>query len=67
MSDNGRGFDCTQAAEGNGLASMKQRARNLGGELRATSAPGAGTTIVLSVPLDHHHWLRSRSHRNDHS
>lgn len=64
MSDNGRGFDCKQAAEGNGLASMRQRARNVGGDLRVTSAPGEGTTILLSVPLDQYHWLRGRRHRN---
>jgi ligand-binding sensor domain-containing protein/two-component sensor histidine kinase len=63
MSDNGRGFDAEQSAEGNGLASMRQRARNIGGKLHVTSTPGEGTSITLSVPLDRH-WLRSRRHGN---
>jgi len=66
VKDNGRGFDCEQASKGNGLASMRQRARNVGGDLHITSAPDEGTTIVLRVPLDHYHWLRSRRHKNGH-
>lgn len=66
VKDNGQGFDCEQASKGNGLASMRQRARNIGGDLHVASAPSKGTTIILSVPLDHYHWLRSRRHRNGH-
>ena len=35
---------------GLGLASMRERARSVGGKLTITSAPGAGTKIRLSVP-----------------
>ena len=51
VSDNGQGFDTTQDADGQGLVSMRQRARNLAGTLELTSAPGNGTTIVLRAPL----------------
>jgi signal transduction histidine kinase/ligand-binding sensor domain-containing protein len=59
LKDNGRGFepsenaafDWEKARGGNGLSSMKKRARELGGEYRIESAIGAGTLVVLRVPL----------------
>jgi signal transduction histidine kinase len=30
---------------------MRERAREIGGELRIESAPGAGTRLVLTAPL----------------
>jgi signal transduction histidine kinase len=36
---------------GNGLASMRKRASELGGEFKIVSAAGRGTTVVLSVPV----------------
>lgn len=51
--DDGRGFDAAAelaAGDGGGLAGMARRARELGGELRVESAPGAGTCIHLEVP-----------------
>jgi signal transduction histidine kinase len=34
-----------------GLVGMTERARTVGGDLDVDSAPGAGTTIVVRVPL----------------
>lgn len=48
--DDGRGFDADHPSEGNGLASMKQRARSLDGELTVTSIEGKGTEVSLRVP-----------------
>jgi len=48
--DDGRGFDPKLAPEGNGLESMKRRAKAAGGELETSSQPGQGTTITLRVP-----------------
>jgi signal transduction histidine kinase len=48
--DDGRGFDPKQAPEGNGLESMKRRAKAAGGELETSSRPGQGTIITLRVP-----------------
>jgi PAS domain S-box-containing protein len=51
--DNGAGFDAEAvkaAAGGLGLASMKERARAVGGRLTVHSAPGAGTTVTVVVP-----------------
>ena len=45
LHDNGRGFVPSQASEGNGLASMRERARKLGGEFELVSADGRGTTL----------------------
>jgi signal transduction histidine kinase len=51
MHDNGRGFAMAENAHGHGLASMERRAREMGGRLDISSAPGRGTAIALSVPL----------------
>jgi signal transduction histidine kinase len=48
--DDGCGFDPTRADSGEGLVSMGQRARKLGGTLTVLSHPG-GTSIKLKVPL----------------
>ena len=48
--DNGRGgadFD-----HGSGLIGLRDRAEALGGHLHLTSAPGAGTTLEITLPLD---------------
>jgi signal transduction histidine kinase len=50
VSDNGTGFDPGLASGGLGLASMRERAAAVGGVLRVTSAPGAGTRVRLAVP-----------------
>ncbi|MGD9420340.1 MAG: sensor histidine kinase [Verrucomicrobiota bacterium JB025] len=49
--DNGCGFDASKSTEGWGLGSMKQRAKEMGGELELVSAPGEGTTFTLRLPL----------------
>ena len=52
LHDDGCGFD-PDAPEGSalGLLSMRERAREIGGELHIHAAPGAGTRLALSVPL----------------
>jgi two-component system, NarL family, sensor kinase len=54
--DDGRGFDTAYAAarrsEGHlGLSMLRDLSEAAGGRLRVDSAPGAGTTIELEVPL----------------
>jgi len=54
VSDTGRGFsveDATNAGEGLGLSSMRERVQLLDGELRLSSLVGHGTTVEISVPL----------------
>jgi len=54
IKDGGKGFDLagTQAAvHSTGIASMRERARLLGGELKITTAPGVGTEITVRLPV----------------
>lgn len=53
VTDNGRGFDPEHLDQGGGigLASMHERARQLGGTLTIVSGKGTGTTVKASVPL----------------
>ncbi|MDX6647231.1 MAG: hypothetical protein QOK40_2958 [Miltoncostaeaceae bacterium] len=56
VADDGRGFDPTAAGGGLmgghlGLSAMRQRAALAGGAIRIDSAPGAGTTVRLTLPL----------------
>jgi len=50
VTDDGKGFDPAAANHGTGLQSMSDRLAALAGELVVSSAPGAGTTVVGSVP-----------------
>jgi signal transduction histidine kinase len=47
--DGGRGFDPEVAANGIGLASMRERLRFIGGDLTVKSAPGHGTELVAEI------------------
>lgn len=54
VTDDGTGFDVDlpprAAARRLGLASMRDRARAVGGTLAVTSTPGKGTTVRVTVP-----------------
>jgi signal transduction histidine kinase len=57
VEDDGRGFE--PEAEGSpgsdggmGLTNMRERASLCGGELEVESAPGAGTTVFVRIPVD---------------
>jgi signal transduction histidine kinase len=58
VDDDGKGFACGDDAEspaaGTGLATMRERARLLGGTLAIVSKPGHGTGVELNVPLPGH-------------
>jgi signal transduction histidine kinase len=58
VQDDGAGFDPEVAPQqarlehrGYGLLSLQERASQLGGSLTVESAPGEGTTLVLSLPI----------------
>ena len=57
VADAGRGFDAERlpdpaATGGFGLFSIRERLRSFGGEMTVRSAPGAGTTVRLTLPLE---------------
>jgi signal transduction histidine kinase len=52
VSDDGVGFDVdTVWGRGLGLVSISERVEALGGTLDIRSAPGAGTSLTIHVPL----------------
>jgi NarL family two-component system sensor histidine kinase LiaS len=52
IKDDGRGFDTCASHSGVGLASMRERAEVLGGNFIVESAPGQGTKIVVTLPVE---------------
>jgi signal transduction histidine kinase len=51
VKDNGSGFDTNSAPRGMGLANLRSRANELGGEYELLSMPGCGTTVEFTVPF----------------
>ncbi|HEY1368825.1 MAG TPA: GAF domain-containing sensor histidine kinase [Gaiellaceae bacterium] len=52
VEDDGAGFDATRTRDGGlGLVGMRERVELLGGRLTVETRPGAGTTLVVEVPL----------------
>lgn len=52
LSDDGKGFDLDESAGlGNGLANMRKRVGEIGGELQLQSRSGVGTSVKVQVPL----------------
>jgi signal transduction histidine kinase len=50
IQDDGTGFDPFQTRSGMGIANMRTRAAEFGGQFDLTSSPGHGTTVLFSVP-----------------
>ena len=51
VEDDGRGFDPDGVALGAGIAGMRERALLIGAQVQIDSRPGAGTRVVLDLPL----------------
>ncbi len=53
VEDDGRGFDAEQVpAERHGIVGMRERVNMLGGVFELHSAPGGGTSVGATVPLE---------------
>jgi signal transduction histidine kinase len=52
VQDDGRGFNARIGQKGMGLHSMRERADSLGGKFELESKPGAGTRIMVLLPLN---------------
>ena len=50
VADDGRGFGSEGRSGGLGLASIRERARSVGGSLNVESVPGSGTRVRMKVP-----------------
>jgi NarL family two-component system sensor histidine kinase LiaS len=56
VADDGRGFDpAKEPGDGFGLRSMGERLAKLGGGIDVESAPGKGTRVICTCPLDGAH------------
>ena len=53
VEDDGKGFDQTdeQSTEHLGLSGMRERVRQFGGHVLIESAPGAGTSVTVAMPV----------------
>lgn len=51
VKDDGKGFDPTASKKGNGLRTMQDRIRAVGGSYLLESVPGDGTCVTIEVPL----------------
>jgi signal transduction histidine kinase len=51
VADDGRGIAPERAGDGHGLASMGQRARELGGALEIAANGQGGTVVTLRAPI----------------
>ncbi|MBK6343465.1 MAG: hypothetical protein IPF41_12985 [Flavobacteriales bacterium] len=51
VSDNGVGFQTTEAGDGMGLSNVRSRAASLGATVQVDSAPGTGTTVCVECPV----------------
>ena len=51
VTDDGGGFDVEAPSDGHGLASIRRRARHLGGALELRSSTAKGTLVRLTMPI----------------
>ena len=51
LEDNGAGFEIHDRHDGFGLAGMHERVAQMGGKITVTSTPGAGTKILVVLPV----------------
>jgi PAS domain S-box-containing protein len=52
LCDDGDGFQVTERHDGVGLTGMRERAEEMGGELKIVSFRGKGTTVTAILPLN---------------
>jgi signal transduction histidine kinase len=52
LRDDGHGFRVNDRHDGLGLAGMRERVEEMGGELTITSGRGKGTKVVVTLPYD---------------
>jgi signal transduction histidine kinase len=63
VQDNGRGFEMGADERGMGISNMRARAAAYGGTLHLATAPGSGTTVTLSIPVEGARWADRSDYR----
>jgi PAS domain S-box-containing protein len=53
LRDDGDGFKIKDRHDGFGLAGMRERVEQMGGELKITSTRGKGTKVIVTLPSNH--------------
>ena len=53
LRDDGGGFKINGRHDGFGLAGMRERVEQMGGELKVTSSRGKGTKVIVTLPYNH--------------
>jgi signal transduction histidine kinase len=63
IADNGVGIPTKNLKTPNsfGLVGMEERIYALNGEFRIASVPGQGTTLLISIPLEHDQWDKANA------
>lgn len=51
LRDDGRGFDPQRKHDGFGLLGIDERVKGMGGQLTIDSGPGAGTVVIVTLPV----------------
>jgi signal transduction histidine kinase len=51
VTDDGDGFDPSNVTKGMGLENLRSRADKARGTTTINTAPGQGTTVIISLPL----------------
>jgi signal transduction histidine kinase len=51
VADDGQGFDAVPSTGGTGIAGIRDRAREIGGEVTVESVSGGGARLLLAVPF----------------
>src|SRR5213593_71370 len=53
LRDDGGGFKINGRHDGFGLAGMRERVEQMGGQLKVTSSRGKGTKVIVTLPYNH--------------
>ena len=53
LRDDGDGFKINGRHDGFGLAGMRERVEQMGGQLKVTSSRGKGTKVIVTLPYNH--------------
>ena len=53
LRDDGGGFKINGRHDGFGLAGMRERVEQMGGQLKVTSSRGKGTKVIVTLPCNH--------------